>query len=442
MIAHRVWSPVEARVMVHAVMAAPEAPSPSDLAGAIVLAQNTIYRFPREPWGYAALCDVAARIGDVIMLHRYVEELERVAPEHAETARARAALKARAPSPWLTAVWGLVAAVILATFAESIRRAAVALRRGRVAAVFAVAVAGMLFAAAPARAEPSKDHPERVSEWTIDDANPEASVPTAQQRDRSPLEFGYWLQDLIAKAQAASKRGDHEAAIRYFTAMAKAVPERAISFTRLCEEYAAIGDRDKAIAACANGLYAGGVQVDDYRRYMELVITKPGKLSKDDVASLSKVVQHLVDDPGTADLGRMWECEIAVRTSDSVMLKECTTALAGTAPHSAQAIMYQWALAAQNGDYKAARQVLDDGQASLAPPTLERLRKQTDAGLREARTRHVLLGISIALGIVAIGALVWLWRMSAAARRGGAASPPVAGAGVPMTAAAGGGGES
>jgi hypothetical protein len=68
----------------------------------------------------------------------------------------------------------------------------------------------------------------------IDEHDPEASVPTPEQAMRNPLEMGYLLMDLIARAEAATQRGDHAAAVRYHRAIVKAVPARALAHANLC----------------------------------------------------------------------------------------------------------------------------------------------------------------------------------------------------------------
>src|SRR4051812_45708366 len=67
----------------------------------------------------------------------------------------------------------------------------------------------------------------------IDEEHPERSVPTPEQALKNPLEMGYLVMDLVARAEAASQRGDHAAAVRYYAAIAKAVPERSVSYTKM-----------------------------------------------------------------------------------------------------------------------------------------------------------------------------------------------------------------
>src|SRR4029453_8338555 len=118
--------------------------------------------------------------------------------------------------------------------------------------------------------------------FKIDDANPMASVPTVEQQNARPLEFGYYLQDLIAKAEAAPKRGHHAAAARFYLTMAKAAPTRSVSYRRACDSLEAAGNHDAAIASCRTALARDGVTVGDHARFIELMLAKKEPLTADD----------------------------------------------------------------------------------------------------------------------------------------------------------------
>ena len=99
-------------------------------------------------------------------------------------------------------------------------------------AALCLSVAPCVSAQAPAH-EPSKvpgSAADLTAPRTIDENHPERSIPTPEQAMKNPLQMGYLLMDLIARGEAATEIGDHEAAIRYYRAIAKAVPERAVSF--------------------------------------------------------------------------------------------------------------------------------------------------------------------------------------------------------------------
>ena len=76
-----------------------------------------------------------------------------------------------------------------------------------------------------------------LSKWHVDREHPEANSPTVKDRNADPLEFGYWLQDLVWKAERAAKSGDHALAAKLYMALATAVPDRAIALLLLaCQE--------------------------------------------------------------------------------------------------------------------------------------------------------------------------------------------------------------
>lgn len=274
-----------------------------------------------------------------------------------------------------------------------------------------VVLAAVALGGPVARANPSSDHPERISDWKIDDQHPENSIPTQEMIARDPLEMGYWLMDLTSKAQAASKRGDHAAAIRYFAAMAKAVPDRAISYSKLCKEYRALGDMPNALMNCAAAASIPGAQVDDFTQYIALVLAKPGKLSDKDVASLNVAVKRLRAIPQAADVVNENECAVGVRTGNIDMLGECVPPLVAKSPNDPLTLMAQWSLALQQADTRTLRDIIDRAKAAQMPPEqITRLEEQL-AAAGPAETRKLLLSaVLIACLVVALGALLVLLR--------------------------------
>jgi hypothetical protein len=402
-----------AGAQVRALISRAQTPTVGELERAFLLADEVRKNFPGQPWGYAAMCDIAERLGDDAMLQKCVSELERVAPKHPETARHAALLRRRSSwRPYLG--WLLVAGPWLATLVHalrSIRRRLVP--RGRVAVAVALVCLGALLASRRAHAEPSPDHPGRTSNWPIDDQNPEGSIPTPEQRNRNPVEFGYWLQDLAYKASWAAKRGDHIAAIRYFRAMATAVPDRAVSVSRLCEEYEAVGQTSNAIAACGAALQMQGVKLKDYTRYVGLVLNKPGTLSTQEVTSLWAILDHLRQDPAGSPVYDELKCEVAVRIDDFDKLKECVTAMAATAPGSPTTILYEWTLAMKQKDYDGARSIIKHGRrAGVKPEAIARMEKGTDDVVAELRKKTLLtiFGIFLSLAAAAAGVVLLLRR--------------------------------
>jgi tetratricopeptide (TPR) repeat protein len=425
-------SPLNVRSLVRAitVKAAPRLDANEVAVGLAWAGEERKHR-PDEPWGYASICEIADRIGDEVMLERCTSDLERIAPTHEATARARAALARSRPAPWAAwAGWLLLAGAGLGTavHAASRRVGLRAARRSLAATSAGAFLIGSFAAASPARAdEPPADPaavapPEQqghVSDWAIDEADPLKSVPTEARRNENPLQFGYWLMDLVARATAASKRGDHSAAIKYYAALAKAVPDRATAFEKLCEEHEALGQRDDAVRACGLALFVEGSTLGDYDHYARLVLAKNGNLSAQEVTALGDVLSHLRDAAKTSEaaaaMGDKLECQVAHRTGDVAELKECTAGMARRAPESPETRWYQWSLAFHQGRYDEANRMLADAKArGIDFKGAEQMQEVTsDAVNRRHRNVFLLLGGLLIAAVATVAAAMGLWRRSA-----------------------------
>jgi hypothetical protein len=201
-------------------------------------------------------------------------------------------------------------------------------------------------AAGPLRAQP---HAAAVSgalgRFPIDLEHPEKTIPSDRERNADPLQFGYWLQDVTEDAEKASARGDHAAAAHYYVALALAVPDRAIGFVKACEEEEAAGKIDEAIDSCGRALLRDGLRVQDYVRFVGLVLSKPGELREKDVSALHAVLEHMKAEPAGREAAADLECQMGTRLSDAALLEECTTSLSAHAPDDARTLSYEWALA-------------------------------------------------------------------------------------------------
>jgi hypothetical protein len=315
------------------------------------------------------------------MYNQCVDELVRAVPRHVETERAITIAASLRPT-WRTAAgWLAIAAASIFTLVHALWNAR---RRSGIGAVAATLVAaGLLAFPGRALASEATDPPEHVmrpgsmSEWPVDDKDPLKTVPTPAQRDSEPLQFGYHLMDLADKAQEATKRGDHEAAAKFYEAMAKAVPDVSIAFGKMCESYEAAGQREKAITACEVALTKQGVRIDDYSRFARLVLSKPTRLEPQEIEDVDAVAEHLKSDSGARAYGFEVECNLAVRLGDPKRLEECAPALAAIAPDAPKTLFFQWSLALQKHDYAAARLWLDRARASSMPK--EEVQRMDDA---------------------------------------------------------------
>ena len=342
-----------------------------------------------QPRLVAAMCDVAQSIGDGVMLRHCTEELERYAPDYPATRLARAALDAPCP-PWRFGLgWLAIVAASVATLADAVRRFGRrrSLGLSSAGALATAILVSFLTVSGTARADlPPAPPGALLSDWVVDDKDPESHVPTQAQMNADPLQAGYWLQDLILKAELATKHGDHQAAVKYYRAMYKAVPDKALSLTRLCSEYEALDDLNAAINTCGMALMLDGVTINDYAHFVRLLMRKPGPLGPKDAAAATNVINHLKDTDSGKDAGYQLECELGVRIADAAKLKDCTTWMAATAPSDPKTISYEWALAMQESRFGRARELLAQAKAAGAKDdVLKNMQVAVDAGNRQQR---------------------------------------------------------
>jgi tetratricopeptide (TPR) repeat protein len=375
-------SPMDLRAMTAALLSGDAPPTTLEAAHALMHARRARHLMSSEPWGYAAQCDVAARLGDTSMLNDCVADLQRIAPNHYETSRATAIAASIRPG-WRTAAgWLAIAGVAIATLMHALLRSR---RRGSAATVVGTAV---VLAVALSAGRASADGIEKtdnerapqagaLSKWAIDDKDPSASVPSVAQRDADPLEYGYHLMDLTDKAEAAMRRGDQAAAAKFYAALAKAVPDVSIAYAKMCDAYDAMGDRDKAVQSCTAALGKQGVRIGDYTHYARLVLAKPTRLGQEEIDDLDAVVEHLKNDQAARPAAFEIECSLGVRLGDKRRLDECAPSLAALAPDDTKTLFYQWSLALMQHDYAAASAFLE--HAKKSPMPREDVSKMEDA---------------------------------------------------------------
>ena len=206
---------------------------------------------------------------------------------------------------------------------------------------------------------------------TIDEQHPENSLPTSEQAMKNPLKMGYMLMDLIARAEAATEQGDHQAAIRYYRAIAKAVPDRAISFSKLCRAHETVGQYTQALETCREALGKGGVTGEDYARYVRLVLRQKEALTPVQVEELDAVLKHLTAQLGAEANGKVMvaqlACEVATRLEDRGRLAACSKDLLALAPTDARTFTFRWALALKDHDLESAQAILSRAKASDLP---------------------------------------------------------------------------
>ena len=228
----------------------------------------------------------------------------------------------------------------------------------------------------------SRSLPWQLSQmYPIDEENPEMSIPNKNQRLRNPMEFGYLLQDLIEGAEMARKRGDYYGVVRYYRAVAKAVPERAKGWSKLCEAYALVNDHLRATKACGTALALPGVELQDYTRFVQETLLLPGRPTTETVAKLKDVLDHLDKQPGVELAANDLRCQVGASTGDSHLMETCTAALTRLDPNNPKTVVYQWTLAMQRGQTEAAGRLLERAKALKLPSSnIERMEALTSSG--------------------------------------------------------------
>jgi tetratricopeptide (TPR) repeat protein len=382
------------RALVRAYVDGPNPPSTVEVVEALRISAVQGGWRPGQATAAAMACDIAATIGDGVMLQHCAQYLNVEAPGEPDTKRAFSLLASECPAPRFWLGWAAIFASLAVTLWHALSRRRW-WRRASAALLFVLVLATPAVAHAQGAAE-------RLSDWPIDDGHPERSIPSEKNRNAQPLQFGYWLQDLAAKAMHASKAGDHDAAVRYFKAMGLAVPDRAISYEKLCSEYQAMGDIDDAIGACGDALVRDGVTVGTYERFVRLVLEKPGNPTASEAKALAKVMDHMKSDPVGRSVVDELECEVGARTFNVAELRECTAALAARAPNDAKTIQYEWALAMAEGKLDAAEKIV--ARARSRGISIDNMQRATLTDVHERWWRRglVVLAAALLFGAVAV----------------------------------------
>ncbi|MES1158146.1 MAG: hypothetical protein ABUL67_03500 [Haliangium ochraceum] len=388
---------------VASAMAPSARPSLDDLVMAGVAAEAAARKSANDPWGALARCDIARKLGNGPLMKACLEDLRQVSPDASAVVRATGyATEHRRPVIVLLQV--LLALGLLGTLVHAL----LANRRtgsARVSPSTPKASVGLLALAAIALLSSRSAHAEKMplpdaplSTFAIDDADPEASVPTTEQQNQRPLEFGYYLQDLAGKAEKAEKKKDWAAAARFYRALTKAAPMSAVGPRRMCYALQAAGDLKNAIIACRTALTRDGSTTDDYLHFVQVVLSTTGPLSRDEHKELTAVIQHL---EGHANLGAvpwMFRCEIALRFSDQDELATCTTQLSRLAPEDPKTASFQWALAMQQRDRAAAREAIAHARSTgMNAAALQKMEKATRAMTLRWMGRTAIAALAIAL---------------------------------------------
>ena len=405
------------RASVSALMSA-QTPTEDDLGLALFYVDQATSTASNLTAGYAANCDIAYRLGDYTRLTACQRDLARIAPNHYETERA-ARMHVGQMSLLAKVTWGLLAMFSLFTlghFLAATRRNAS--RRGTLNRVTRMTVLlGVLLLPSLSRADDQAPVPPEyhgLSKWPVNRADPLSSVPTAEQRDGNPLEYGYHIMDLVDLAGMAVKKGDFAAAAKLYEASVKADPTAAVGYRNACLYIEKSGNIERALPFCRGALGVQGVLASDYVRYADLVFSAPTAITKEQIEDLQGITEHLKKE-GNAVAAAQVECDLATRTDDFKRLDNCVQVLTKLAPKDAKTLSFAWASAMHKGDLSEAQRLVAEAKNSaMKPEGIQTMEQATSAELRLPRrvARHWPFLASVCAAIA-----VWLGLTMASKRR-------------------------
>ncbi|HEY6876925.1 MAG TPA: hypothetical protein VI299_02860 [Polyangiales bacterium] len=252
------------------------------------------------------------------------------------------------------------------------------------------AVLGTSLLAATGQAQEGAIKDPMQSRFTLNLNDPEQGLPSPEEANKHPLDWGYLLMELDERALAAGKRGDWQSAVKFHRAAAKLTPDRAISFALLCTDYERAGERDKAAEACFQSLNLEGTKLEYFVHYVQLVAARPGGTDAKEVEKALEAIAHLKSAPSGELTGYELQCELSLHTGRESDLRECSAELLKRQPHSPRALSFAWALAVQQKDFSKARKLIRTAKRDGATPS-------AIAKMEEATTRAERGGASSAV---------------------------------------------
>lgn len=223
-------------------------------------------------------------------------------------------------------------------------------------------------------------------EFVVDDADPEAHLPSLAAREENPVGFSRLLFQLGDKADEAKQKGDWAAAVRFYRALAAVVPEVSVPFRQLCDAYQHNGEIDKATRSCELALTKRGVEPRDFESYVRLVVSQPGDLTAAQIKNLNTLVEHLQSKQSTAVLAVQLDCEVAGKLRELGHLHACVAELDRRQQPAAVSLPYRWKIAMLENDLARAKQLMESPDAKgVSDEVLQRIQDELQAKAEPAK---------------------------------------------------------
>lgn len=249
----------------------------------------------------------------------------------------------------------------------------------------------------------------------INDADPESSIGDVGSLNRDPIATGYMLMEMSLRAETAESAGDWPKALRYYRALAKAVPDRAVGFAKVCKVYEAMSERELAIQACRRATGLQGAKLEDFLRYASLILDRtPDGVApaQADIAEIDSVLEHLRAERAQGPGPDLIECHLGVKLESADRLRGCVERLEQSVPSDPNTFAFRFSLALVENDFEAARAVIQGARDAQLPAGALELMQRELSRRERAKLMHGLgrAASFIAVPVAALGAALALWR--------------------------------
>jgi len=244
-------------------------------------------------------------------------------------------------------------------------------------------------------------------------------VPTAQEMNADPASAGIALFDMLESAASAEKKKDYATAVKYYQALAQIVPEQATAFSKLCENYEAMGDRQHGIAACYRATGLPGTKVADNLRYVRLLLSAPPgqALTPVEAGQVRATLEHLAGAGVESAEVDLLGCQFAVAIENRDAIRGCVQRLEQTQPGTPITLTYRMSLALLERNFSQARALIEEARRiPLNPEAIALMEREVEAlqhpgGGVVASLSNVPKGWLASLGALgaAIAGLALLW---------------------------------
>jgi len=213
--------------------------------------------------------------------------------------------------------------------------------------------------------------------------------------------------DLSDRAEHAIQLGDHAKAAAYYRALIKAVPERAVSYSRACREHEAAGQVADAIEMCRLALGKSGVKLEDHARFVRVMLRKHDALTPAEIADVDAVIQRIRAEGGEQgkSIAAAFDCDLGVRSHDPARTRSGIASLEQLKQPAAQIVAYRWALALMEKDAERASEIVAEAKQAGVP----------QSAIAAMQSALVSPSVQEQLGVAAGGKLASWWSVAAMA---------------------------